>query len=102
MTESIHDLWRVVRDEISEKSEERSMATERQKRAADLGALKRELKRKKAKLAYAEKTSGPTSGTFRRDLVTPKREYWREQVKILETEINKTEASGTAQKTKLK
>ncbi|HLY60203.1 MAG TPA: hypothetical protein VKV95_05510 [Terriglobia bacterium] len=78
------------------------MATERQKRAADLGALKRELKRKRAKLAYAEATSGPTSGTFRRDLVTPKREYWRDQVKILEAEINKAEASGKAQKTMVK
>jgi hypothetical protein len=68
------------------------MSSERQKRAAYLGALKRELQRKKAKLAYAESSPGPASGTFRRDLVTPKREYWREQVKILEAEINKAEA----------
>lgn len=78
------------------------MSTERQRRAAHLGALKIDLKRKKAKLAYAEKSPGPTSGTFRRDLVTPKREYWREQVKILETEINKAEASGKVQNTKVK
>lgn len=78
------------------------MFTERQKRAANLGALKRELKRKKAKLAYAEKTSGPTGGTFRRDLVAPKREYWRERVKILEAEIDKAEESGKVQRTKVK
>jgi hypothetical protein len=78
------------------------MATERQKRAANLGALKRDLKRKKAKLAYAENAPGPTSGTFRRDLVTPKLEYWREQVKILEAEIKKVEASGKVQRTKMK
>ena len=78
------------------------MSTERQKRAAHVGALKRDLKRKKAKLAYAEKNPGPTSGTFRRDLVTPKREYWREQVKILEAEIDKAEESGKAQRSKVK
>jgi hypothetical protein len=76
------------------------MSTERQKRAANLGALKRELKRKKAKLAHAENAPGPTSGTFRRDLVTPKLEYWREQVKGLETALNKAEASGKVRKTK--
>lgn len=78
------------------------MSTERQKRSAHVGALKRELKRKKAKLAYAEKSPGPTSGTFRRDLVTPKREFWREQIKTLEAEINKAEESGKAQRTKVK
>jgi hypothetical protein len=73
-----------------------------QQRAADLGALKRTLKRKKARLARAEKALGASGGSFRRDLVTPKREYWRKQVKILETAISKAEGSGKAQKGMLK
>ncbi len=78
------------------------MSSERQQRAAYLGALKRDLKRKKARLAHAEKALGATSGPSKRDIVTPQCEYWRDQVKILEAAISEAEASGKAQRGMLK
>lgn len=78
------------------------MATERQKRAAHLSALKMDLKRKKAKLAGTGKNLEVTSSPYRRDLLTPQHKYWQDQVKILETAISKAEEPGKAPKTKVK
>ena len=77
------------------------MAYSRFSRAAHLKALKKDLARKRRRLAAAVKASEPNT-RLRSDLAAPKMKYWRDQIKLLETAIKKAEGSRKAQKAESK